>query len=80
MSDSPVRPSFDEPHYTPGQLAKMTHIGETTIRRWFYDEPGVLRIASHGKKPKVHLRIPLHVAERVYNRYVQGGWQGRKSA
>jgi hypothetical protein len=63
-------------HYTVGELAKMWGFGRTTVRRWFEDEPGVLRLGEarirrHRKKPYVSLRIPESVAWRVYNRHLE---------
>jgi len=42
-----------------------------TVRRWFLDEPGVI-IAGTGKKNRLRL-IPESVAERVYQRRMNGG-------
>src|SRR5260370_34269936 len=35
-----------ERHYTPKELATLWALDETTIRRLFYDEPGVLKICK----------------------------------
>lgn len=57
-------------HLTPAEIAKAWRIDETTVRRIFLDEPGVLKIgrltAGRGKRSYVTLRIPADVAERVY--------------
>jgi hypothetical protein len=57
-------------HLTPAELAEAWRLDETTIRRIFIDEPGVLKLgrtqARGGKRSYVTLRIPAIVAERVY--------------
>ena len=54
----------------PAELAKAWQLDETTIRRLFLDEPGVLKIgrptSRGGKRSYLTLRIPSSVAERVY--------------
>jgi hypothetical protein len=59
-----------ERHYTPKELATLWALDETTIRRLFYDEPGVLKIGKtnrrDGKHDYVSLRIPESVALRVH--------------
>lgn len=63
-------PTVLERHYTPGELAEAWRLDETTIRRIFIDEPGVLKIgrptARGGKRSYLTLRIPESVAARVY--------------
>lgn len=49
-------------------LAQQWSLGQSTIRRIFRDEPGVLRIAHsrrRGKRDYISLRIPAAVAARV---------------
>jgi hypothetical protein len=57
-------------HLTPAEIAEAWNVDETTVRRIFLDEPGVLKIgrltAGRGKRSYVTLRIPVDVAERVY--------------
>jgi len=55
-------------HFTAAELADIWRLDETTIRRIFQDEPGVLRIgkASRRKRQYFTLRIPESVALRVY--------------
>lgn len=64
--------SFAEKHYTVPELAKLWHLSVGTIRAWFRDEPGVLRFGRESVrrdvKNYVSVRIPAHVAERVYAR------------
>ena len=59
-----------ERHFKPRELAQIWAFDESTIRRWFEDEPGVLKIgrevSRNGKRRKVSLRIPESVAERVH--------------
>ena len=59
-----------ERHYTPKELAVLWALDETTIRRIFYDEPGVLKIGKvnrrDGKRDYLSLRIPESVAQRVH--------------
>lgn len=64
-----------EPHYTPAQLAKLWNVSGRTIRRLFYDEPGVLKIGESGRRRKrdhITLRIPESVAARVYRERSRG--------
>lgn len=63
-----------ERHYTAAELAKEWHVGANTIRRMFQDEPGVFKFglpARRGKRTLVSLRIPQHVADRVYARHLK---------
>jgi hypothetical protein len=59
-----------ERHYTPKELAALWALDETTIRRLFYDEPGVLKLGKanrrDGKRDYVSLRIPESVVLRVH--------------
>lgn len=61
-----------ERHLTPQQLAALWGFDQTTIRRMFIDEPGVLkegkRARRDGKRSYVSLRIPASVARRVHER------------
>ena len=57
-----------EVHYRPKQLAVMWALSESTIVRWFRDEP-VLKCSSPkrpGQRARVEIRIPESVAVRVY--------------
>ena len=57
-------------HFTVAELAEIWKLDETTIRRIFQDEPGVLKIGKSnrrdGKRDYITLRIPEAVALRVY--------------
>lgn len=62
-----VRPF--ERHFTPQELAEIWRLDETTIRRIFQDEPGVMRIGKanpRGKRGYITMRIPEHVVAKVY--------------
>ena len=65
----PAQPTFER-HLTSKELAALWSLDETTIRRMFYDEPGVLKIGKvnrrDGKRDYVSLRIPESVAMRVH--------------
>lgn len=71
---SPIRDEDTafERHYTPRQLAELWILDESTIRRLFHDEPGVLKYSHSslrsGRRGYVTLRIPESVARRVYAR------------
>jgi hypothetical protein len=70
VQTGPTSTAFER-HYAPKELAELWQLDESTIRRLFQDEPGVLKIGksnrSDGKRDYVSLRIPASVAERVYN-------------
>jgi hypothetical protein len=59
-----------ERHFTPQQLAELWVLHESTIRRLFLAEPGVLKYGNSsmrsGRREYVTLRIPESVAKRVY--------------
>jgi hypothetical protein len=61
-----------ERHFTPKQLANLWILHESTVRRLFLDEPGVLKYGNSfprsGRRDYVTLRIPESVARRVYER------------
>jgi hypothetical protein len=62
---------LDEESYTPQELAKRHKLHPDTIIRMFLNEPDVIRL-GHGSDSRRRryytLRIPKHVAERVFNR------------
>ena len=57
-------------HYTPKELASIWRLDQTTVRRLFIDQPGVLKIGKSnrrdGKRDYLSLRIPESVALRVH--------------
>lgn len=61
-----------EQHYNPEELARLWRRSPTTIRKWFREEPGVLKhgnpVSVPGKK-RAHqsLNIPGSIATRVHN-------------
>ena len=59
-----------ERHFRPKELATIWGLDETTIRRLFQDEPGVLKVGKSnrrdGKRDYLSLRIPESVAQRVH--------------
>lgn len=59
-----------ERHFAAKQLADLWGLDESTVRRMFQDEPGVLKIGKanrrDGKRDYVSLRIPESVAVRVH--------------
>ena len=69
--NSPTDPSivFGR-HFTAAELGELWQLDESTIRRIFQDEPGVLKIGKSqrrdGKRDYVTLRIPESVAIRIY--------------
>jgi hypothetical protein len=58
--------------YTPAEIARLWKVTPTTIRTIFRDEAGVLKHGREerraGKRPKVMLRIPQSVLDRVYRK------------
>ncbi len=69
---TPIRPLQASPferHFTPKELAALWCLDESTVRRLFQDEPGVLKIGQAGRRNKrdyLTLRIPESTAERFY--------------
>ena len=61
-----------EKHYTPRELSQLWKLDESTIRRLFIDEPGVMVYGKvkrrDGRRDYVTLRIPESVPARVYIR------------
>jgi hypothetical protein len=72
ISATPIRQIQADPferHYTPKELADLWRLDQSTVRRMFQDEPGVLKIGSTGRRKKrdyVTLRIPASTAARFY--------------
>lgn len=60
-----------ERHYTVAQLSKLWFFSESTIRRLFIKEPGVIKIAHQPTRMRrgyTSLRIPEPIAQRVHRR------------
>ena len=59
-----------ERHFTSKELAAKWALDESTVRRLFIDEPGVLKIGKSnrrdGKRDYVSLRIPESVAVQLH--------------
>ncbi|MEX2264554.1 MAG: hypothetical protein WD696_21545 [Bryobacteraceae bacterium] len=59
-----------ERHFSPQQIAELWGLDESTVRRIFQDEPGVLKIGKSGrrdgKRDYVTLRIPASIVRRVH--------------
>jgi hypothetical protein len=61
----------DEESYTPAYFAKLHKLHRETVIKLFVNEEGVIRLGhgpSAGQRRYYTLRIPRHVAERVFNR------------
>lgn len=74
MPEQSLVPIHLQKHYHVKELAEMWGISPGTARRWFENEPGVLKITvgyRRGKDHKVCLRIPESVAERVHKQRCQ---------
>jgi hypothetical protein len=71
----PVDGTALEKHYTPQELAELWKFDQSTIRRMFIDEPGVLVLGKErrrdGRRDYVTLRIPESVMQRVHERRVR---------
>jgi hypothetical protein len=65
-------PGFAVRHYSPAEIAELWGLSVDSVRNIFEREPGVLVIGNpsppRGKRSYTTLRIPEHVAERVYRR------------
>lgn len=60
-----------EKHYSVAQLSKLWFFSESTVRRIFVKEPGVIKIAHPATKVRrgyTSLRIPERIAQRVHRR------------
>ena len=68
LTEIPI-PLHLQRHFHVHELAKLWGVAPNTTRRWFENEPGVLKISigyRRGKDHRVCLRIPESVAERVH--------------
>ena len=74
MQVSSQCPAIGEPHRSIRFYAELWYLSEDTVRRWFQEEPGVLRVGDEknrtgpkkDRRPRIELRIPESVAMRVY--------------
>ena len=58
-----------DPHYSPRFYAELWGTSESTVLRWFRDEPGVLKIGNdpkNGKRSRCEIRITYSLAARIY--------------
>ena len=67
-----------EKHFTVPEVAELWAISEQSVIRIFQDEEGVLKLSLPrgitGKRaPRVSLRIPASVLDRVHKQR-SGGW------
>jgi plasmid maintenance system antidote protein VapI len=64
----------EDRHYTVKELAEAWHVSPNTVRRFFAEEPGVMKFTATSlsrnprKRHMVQLRIPRRVALRVHAR------------
>ncbi len=61
-------------HFHVNELAELWGASSNTVRHWFENEPGGLKIGMgyrRGKDYRVCLRIPESVAERVHRKMCQ---------
>ena len=71
LQQKPVGLQAFERHYTVAQVSKLWFFSESTIRRLFIKEPGVITITHQRTKSRrgyISLRIPERVAQRVHRR------------
>ena len=64
-------PGFMERHYTIAELSEAWGLAEATIRVWFIDVPGVIKVGGGKpgkgrKRTRVTLRIPASIVDRIY--------------
>lgn len=58
-------------HFHVNELAELWGMSPNAVRRWFEDEPDVLKITvgyRRGKDHRICLRIPESVAKRVHRK------------
>jgi len=73
------QPDFMKRHLTVPELAKAWHISKDVVRSWFIDDPevikfGVGKLTKNRRRSYINLRIPPHVARRVYLRHTGRAW------
>jgi integrase len=54
--ESTAEPIEIDPHYTPRFYAKLWGISESTVLRWFQDEPGVLQTIGRSSYERLRAR------------------------
>ena len=73
-TENPV-PLHLQRHFHVSELAELWGVAPNTARRWFENEPDVMKITvgyRRGKDHRVCLRIPESVAERVHRQRCKG--------
>jgi hypothetical protein len=63
--------ALDDEKLTPEEIAREYKQHVSTVRKRFFDEPGVIRIGHptlRNKRQYFTLRIPRSVVNRVYGR------------
>jgi hypothetical protein len=75
-----VRETPFQEHFTVQELADIWKISRRTVQRVAEKEPDIVRIgeAKPGVRPHFTLRIPAHVAKRIYLRLT--GAETKKAA
>jgi len=71
-----VRDLALEKHYSVSELAQLWGLSEKSIRRIFFNEPGVVKWGhdeSRFKRAYMTLRIPESVVQRVHRRMREVG-------
>ena len=65
---------FVERHYTVSELAAAWNVSGDKVRELFLNEPGVLNFGKPSRRKRIYrpIRIPQHVADRVYQRLTIG--------
>jgi len=61
---------LEERHYTVAELAQCWHLSPLAIRHLFENEPGVVVFSKPKRNKRIYrtLRIPEHVAKKVYSK------------
>jgi hypothetical protein len=71
MADRALRtdPIPIDPHFSVAFFAELWSVSDDTVRRWFEDLPGVLKLSKPSnsrRRSRVELRIPFSLAMKVY--------------
>ena len=67
-----------EPLLSPRQVGEYLGVDESTVRKWFAHQPGVLKISmprllrNRKHAPRTFLRIPRSVLERLHQERTRG--------
>lgn len=66
----PPGPILIDPHFSSRFYAELWGISDSTVNRWFQDEPALKlsQPSKNGKRRRVELRIPYSLAMRVYHK------------